>query len=485
MGKLVALFLLALVAAGCGIFTAQVPTLTTAPLPDATLAQVPLTATPKPESKRVPKPRMTIYSRIMFVDAVPQSDWANLRAKPSTESTILAEVPDAARVRTADKAVRGKDGRFSYPVTYKSHKGYIASELLSAHRRPKPQSTPTPTHTPLPKATATLRPEPTQVPYTRTLYVDASPEFEGVNLRARPSIEANVLAELPNGTRVFAAGAPGKGYQGSVYYQVQYDGQRGFVRATMLRPDPYVAPTETPTPIPTDTPRPTNTPTPAPTATPSKPSPQGSLFRVTAVVDGDTIKIDWDGQITTLRLIGMDTPETKDPRKPVQCFGREASARAEELLSGGRVRIGEDPTQDTRDKYGRLLVYVYIQDGTLYNQKMIQDGYAHEYTYQVPYQLQRKFQAAERQAREQGRGFWSPSTCSGDTTQPADAPEPEVPGPVRDGNCDPSYPDFCIPPIEQAGDLDCKDVDGNNFTVRPPDPHGFDGNDDGTGCEDS
>lgn len=440
----------------------------------------------------------------MYVDSMPEADWVNFRAKPSTESAILAEVPDGVRLRTAAKTVRGHRGRPFYPVMYKGHKGYIASVLLSDDPPPKPTSTPTRVPAPLPTATATSQPTltptpelvptsaptPGAVPYQRTLYVDASPKFGGVNLRARPGIEAAVLAEIPNGTRVFAASAPVKGYQGRAYYPVEYDGQRGFIRATLLRPDWPVAPANTPMPKPTDRPRPTSTPTPAPTATPSEPRSQSGLYQVTNVVDGDTIKIDRDGQITTLRLIGMDTPETKDPRKPVQCFGQAASDRAHTLLDGQRVRIAEDPSQDTRDKYGRLLVYVYTQDGTLYNRRMIRDGYAHEYTYRVPYQLQREFQAAERQAREQGRGLWSPSTCNGDTEQPAERPAatptpvPDRPGPPSDSNCDPSYPDFCIPPIEQGGDLNCPDIDGGNFTVLPPDPHGFDGRDnDGRGCE--
>ncbi len=209
-----------------------------------------------------------------------------------------------------------------------------------------------------------------------------------------------------------------------------------------------------------------------------------------SVVDGDTIRISRNGVEETLRLIGLDTPETRDPRKPVQCFGREASARAKNLLEGERVRIAQDPTQDTRDKYGRLLVYIWRTDGLFYNYRTILDGYAHEYTYDTPYQYQAQFRKAEQEARENGRGFWSPSTCGGDTTQPADPlPVPPTPTPVppaqppppTSGNCDPSYPGVCIPPYPP--DLDCKDVDAGNFAVRPPDDHGFDGDGDGYGCE--
>lgn len=132
-------------------------------------------------------------------------------------------------------------------------------------------------------------------------------------------------------------------------------------------------------------------------------SPGVVLYRVIEVVDGDTVKVSKDGRTETLRLIGIDTPEVVDPRKPVQCFGREASARAKELLSAQRVRIAEDPTQDTRDKYGRLLVYLWLEDGTFFNLQMVQEGYAHEYTYDVPYRHQTDFRAAQQEARNAGR----------------------------------------------------------------------------------
>jgi micrococcal nuclease len=181
----------------------------------------------------------------------------------------------------------------------------------------------------------------------------------------------------------------------------------------------------------------------------------------------------------TLRLIGMDTPETVDPRKPVQCFGREASARAHRLLDGARVRLSFDPTQGRRDKYGRTLAYVWLPDGRLYNRVMIADGYAHEYTYAVPYRYQARFVAAERSARAANRGLWSPTTCAGDTSTPSSTATPPSTG-DRPG-CDPSYPDVCIPP--SPPDLDCADVTFRRFRVFGPDPHRFDINRDGFGCE--
>jgi micrococcal nuclease len=145
-------------------------------------------------------------------------------------------------------------------------------------------------------------------------------------------------------------------------------------------------------------------------------TPQYTYYSVVSVVDGDTIKINIDGTTTTLRLIGIDTPETVDPRKPVQCFGKEASNKAKELLSNKKVRIEKDSTQGDLDKYGRLLVYIWRDDGLFYNDYMIRQGYAHEYTYSTPYKYQAQFKADEKYARENQLGLWSPNTCNGNTT---------------------------------------------------------------------
>lgn len=136
------------------------------------------------------------------------------------------------------------------------------------------------------------------------------------------------------------------------------------------------------------------------------------LFQVTEVVDGDTIKVSLLG---TLRLIGIDTPETRDPRKPVQCFGKEASNKAKELLSGKKVYLEYDPSQKT-DKYGRTLAYVYREDGLFYNAEMIKQGYAHSYV-QFPHPRLDEFNAYQSEARENERGFWAANTCNGDTTK--------------------------------------------------------------------
>jgi len=119
------------------------------------------------------------------------------------------------------------------------------------------------------------------------------------------------------------------------------------------------------------------------------------------VVDGDTIVLDGGERV---RLIGVDTPETVDPRRPVQRFGKEASAFTRRAVEGKPVRLKYD--EDTRDKYGRTLAYVYLSDGTLLNAEIIRQGYGFAYT-RFPFRYQAQFVRLEREAREGGRGLWA------------------------------------------------------------------------------
>jgi micrococcal nuclease len=136
-----------------------------------------------------------------------------------------------------------------------------------------------------------------------------------------------------------------------------------------------------------------------------------AYYPVAKVVDGDTIDVLIDGQKARIRLIGLDTPEVVDPRRPVQCFGREASKRMTQLVHGKKVRLERDPTQADRDKYGRLLRYVFLPDSTNVAQQMIREGYGHEYTYRLPYKYQRQFKETERYARDHHLGLWAPDAC--------------------------------------------------------------------------
>lgn len=155
-----------------------------------------------------------------------------------------------------------------------------------------------------------------------------------------------------------------------------------------------------------------NTSTSAVTAavsTSTKPQPS-ELVKVTRVVDGDTIDVEIDGKIERVRYIGIDTPETVDPRKPVQCFGVEASKKNKELVEGKMVRLEKDITN--RDRYSRLLRYVWLDD-TLINQELVERGFSKSYSYPPDIKYQDKFVAAEKKAREDKLGLWT--ACTSET----------------------------------------------------------------------
>ena len=154
-------------------------------------------------------------------------------------------------------------------------------------------------------------------------------------------------------------------------------------------------------------------PQPAPDA-PNAAIPANAIaVTVKRVVDGDTIHVFLDNNDVTIRMIGIDTPETVDPRKPVQCFGKEASNHARQLLNGATVYLEIDDSQGDYDKYNRLLSYIWMADGRMFNQVMIAEGYAFEYTYNRPYKYQAQFKDAQRNAQTQQLGLWSPTTCNG------------------------------------------------------------------------
>jgi micrococcal nuclease len=238
-------------------------------------------------------------------------------------------------------------------------------------------------------------------------------------------------------------------------------------------------------------------------------APAGEPAEVLAVVDGDTITVRLaSGATNTVRYIGVDTPETKDPRVPVECFGAEASARNAELVAGRTVYLERDVSE--RDRYDRLLRYVWVEgdDGALRfaNEELVKWGHASAVSFPPDVKYQQRFADAERVARQEGRGLWgacegphAPLTTPATATAPPPAPTPVPPTAVpvrptntpvpprptattaRSGNCDPSYPTVCIPP--PPPDLDCGEISFRRFAVRQPDPHRFDGDRDGIGCE--
>lgn len=162
-----------------------------------------------------------------------------------------------------------------------------------------------------------------------------------------------------------------------------------------------------------------NTPTPAPangvlSATTDISATDSSMeaknyFRVNRVVDGDTIEVIVGGEIKSVRFIGINTPETVDPRRPVQCFGTEASNKTKELLSGKWVYLEKD-ISDT-DKYNRLLRYVFLPldngEKLFVNDYLVREGYANAISYPPDVKYAEQFKSAENQARENNKGLYN------------------------------------------------------------------------------
>jgi endonuclease YncB( thermonuclease family) len=119
-------------------------------------------------------------------------------------------------------------------------------------------------------------------------------------------------------------------------------------------------------------------------------------------IDGDTIELETGQKV---RYIGIDTPETVDPRKTVQCFGKEASAFNKQLVEGQTVQLVKD-VSDT-DRYHRLLRYVYLQDGTFVNLKLVQEGYANVDTFPPDVKFADIFKEAAAQAKLAKKGLWA------------------------------------------------------------------------------
>lgn len=132
---------------------------------------------------------------------------------------------------------------------------------------------------------------------------------------------------------------------------------------------------------------------------------------VTRVVDGDTLKVSFGGQEETIRLIGVNTPESVDPRRPVECFGEEASEFVKNQVEGKQVKLVTDSTQSDRDRYDRLLRYVYVGDMML-NREIIAEGYGFEYTVGSKHLFADEFRELEEQAKNQKIGLWSSETCA-------------------------------------------------------------------------
>jgi micrococcal nuclease len=132
---------------------------------------------------------------------------------------------------------------------------------------------------------------------------------------------------------------------------------------------------------------------------------QPGLYSINHFIDGDTIAVNMSGKAESVRFIGVDTPETHKPNTPVQCYGPAAAAFTKNTIGANKVRLESDPLSTNRDRYDRLLRYVYLPDGTLMNEKLIQEGYGFYYPY-FPFSKSKQFAADEQTAMAAHKGLW-------------------------------------------------------------------------------
>lgn len=224
-------------------------------------------------------------------------------------------------------------------------------------------------------------------------------------------------------------------------------------------------------------------PLPAPSSEASTTVRQSATFL--RVIDGDTIEVSVAGKKEKVRIIGVNTPETVDPRRDAECFGQEASNYAKLFFSeGANVQLQADMTQSDRDKYQRLLRYVFLDDVD-YGKSALEFGYANEYTYGVPYVYREEYRVAERQARDNKRGLWADEAC---VMSKISSPTPVIDfptQPVKEGEHAPSL--NCSSPDKDCGDFSSRAQlmqfwNGCGFSASN-DPHQLDGDNDGEACE--
>lgn len=133
---------------------------------------------------------------------------------------------------------------------------------------------------------------------------------------------------------------------------------------------------------------------------------QPGFYAIDHFVDGDTIAVKMNGHVEKVRFVGVDTPETHKPNTPVQCYGPAAAAFTKATIGNNRVRLVSDSLSTDRDRYGRLLRYVYLPDDTLVNKKLVQNGYGFYYPY-FPFTKSAQFAADEQTAMTNHKGLWA------------------------------------------------------------------------------
>ncbi len=276
-----------------------------------------------------------------------------------------------------------------------------------------------------------------------------------------------------------------------------------------LTPTPTAPRTHTVTPTPTAEPPSTGAskPTPTPTGIPKPPPPPPELSTppgvpetaqpatVVSITDGDTLDLRATeagalpvAAAVSVRLLEIDTPETVHPSEPVGCFGPAASTALTRLAPPGST-VWVLPDVELRDQYDRYLMYLWsVSDGKtrFINRALVRGGFAQAALYEPNDRYIDLMRQAEAKARAADTGLWGACAYFGQPLNPDPLPplkeERPSPSPPPGAGCDrASYPDVCIPAYPP--DLDCGEIDATDFTVRPPDLHGFDSEPDGIGCE--
>lgn len=224
--------------------------------------------------------------------------------------------------------------------------------------------------------------------------------------------------------------------------------------------------------------------------------------RINRVIDGDTFDVIIDGTPDTIRMYHMNTPEFGGEHGVLECGAEEPTNYLSFILDqvpDQTVFLEYDETE--RDQYDRRLAYVWFElDGEIYmvNEAMVRNGWAESETYEPDVMYRSQLNDAERFSVRHQLGVRDLCDTFGGVSETAsqDQPSSDAGTSSKSGDtipssnsasagCEPAYPDVCIPPRSELGDLDCGDISERRFTVLPPDPHNFDGEHDGVGCESS
>jgi micrococcal nuclease len=227
----------------------------------------------------------------------------------------------------------------------------------------------------------------------------------------------------------------------------------------------------------------------AESAAPAASSWFGMRGKVTRVVDGDTLHVRVGKKTERVRLIGIDAPEVGG------CFAANATSALRRMVLNKTVRLAGDRTQTRRDVYRRLLAYVTLPSGLDAGRSLLAGGFATVYETEQPFARQRAYETAAAAAARANAGMYPvcatvvqpPTTTATTATTPVPIAPPisTTTNATPPSNCAASYPDVCIPP--PPPDLDCGQISHRGFrvvyNVPSPDPHRFDGDRDGIGCE--